>query len=140
VLDSGLEIEISLDDSIEVSEVVTLYADNGWSSAEKPDELVAALRNSDSLVTARLHGELVGIANAISDGYLVVYYPHLLVRRENHGQGIGRKIMAAMQDRYKTLHQQMLIADAESAGFYEAVGFQRAGTTLPMWIYAGDDH
>ena len=138
--ESNLVIEISFDDSDEVSEVVALYAANDWSSAEKPAELIAALRNSHSLVTARLKGKLVGIANAISDGHLVVYYPHLLVHPENQGQGIGQRIMAAMQDRYGTFHQQMLTADVDSVGFYEAVGFERAGKTVPMWIYSGDDH
>lgn len=133
-------IEISFDDSIKVSEVVDLYAANGWSSARKPDELVAALRNSHSLVTARLQGKLVGIANAISDGHLVVYYPHLLVHPDNHGQGIGHRIMVAMQDRYGTFHQQMLTADGDSVGFYATIGFERAGKTVPMWIYGGDDH
>ena len=57
-----------------------MSAANGWSSAEKPDELMAALRNSHSLETARLQGKLVGIANAISDGNLDV---KILERRED---------------------------------------------------------
>ncbi len=138
--ESHLVVEISFEDSVKVSEVVDLYAANGWSSAEKPDELMAALRNSHSLVTARIQGKLVGIANAISDGHLVVYYPHLLVHPDNQGQGIGQRIMAAMQDRYGSIHQQMLTADVDSVGFYETIGFERAGNTVPMWIYAGDDH
>jgi len=133
-------IEISFDDSVEASEVVDLYAANGWSSAEKPDELVAALQNSHSMVTARLQGKLVGIANAISDGHLVVYYPHLLVHPDNQGQGIGRRIMLALREKYGHFHQQMITADADSVGFYTTIGFERAGRTVPMWIYSGDDH
>ena len=91
-------------------------------------------------MTARIRGKLVGIANAISDGHLVVYYPHLLVHPENQGQGIGRRIMAAMKERYGTLHQQMLTADVDSVEFYAAIGFERAGKTIPMWIYSGDEH
>lgn len=137
---SKLAIEISFDDSVEVSELVELYAANGWSSAEKPDELLAALRDSHSLVTARVQGKLVGIGNAISDGHLVVYYPHLLVHPENQGQGIGHRIKAAMRERYGAFHQQMLTADVDSVGFYKTVGFERAGKTAPMWIYRGDEH
>jgi len=133
-------IEISFDDSVEMSEVVDLYTANEWSAAEKPDELIAALRNSHSLVTARIQGKLVGIANAISDGHLVVYFPHLLVHPDSHGQGVGRLIMAAMNRKYGRFHQQMLTADADSVGFYTTVGFERAGKTVPMWIYQGDDH
>jgi len=82
----------------------------------------------------------VGLGNAISDGHLVVYYPHLLVHPDNQGQGIGRRIMSAMRQRYDSFHQQMLTADVDSTGFYERAGFERAGKTIPMWIYDGEDH
>ena len=132
-------IEISIDDTIEASEVLELYIANKWSSAEHPEKLLAALRNSDSLVTARIDGKLVGLANAISDGHLVVYYPHLLVHPDNHGHGIGARIMAVMSERYGSFHQQMLTAVVDSVAFYERVGFEQAGKTVPMWIYAGTD-
>jgi GNAT superfamily N-acetyltransferase len=128
-------IDISFEDTIETPEVIELYKANDWSSADRP----ADLRNSHSLVTARENGKLVGIANAISDGYLVVYYPHMLVHPDNHGQGIGRLIMQAMFERYESFHQQMLTAVVEAVGFYEQVGFERAGQTVPMWIYEGND-
>ena len=133
-------IDISFEDDIETPEVVALYKANGWSSADKPTELIKALRNSHSLVTARQNGKLAGLANAISDGHLVVYYPHLLVHPEFHGQGIGRRIMQMMFDRYGSFHQQILTADVDAVSFYEHLGFERAGQTVPMWIYAGNDH
>jgi GNAT superfamily N-acetyltransferase len=132
--------EISLSDSVELREVVALYAANRWSSADKPQQLVDALRNSHSLVTARIGGKLVGVGNAISDGHLVVYFPHLLVDPEFQRQGIGRRMMEAMLGRYRGFHQLMLTADGGATEFYAALGFQRAGKTVPMWIYAGDDH
>lgn len=134
------EAKISLDDRIETGEVVELYRANGWSSAEKPVELMAALRNSHSLATARIAGRLVGLGNAISDGHLVVYYPHLLVHPQFQGRGIGRKLMEALQERYRGFHQQMLTADGQAIEFYRKMGFERAGKTEPMWIYAGGDH
>ena len=135
-----MALSISLDDRIETDEVVALYRANDWSSADKPEQLLAALRNSHSLVTARLDGRLVGLGNAISDGHLVVYYPHLLVHPEFQGQGIGRQMMDALQQRYAGLHMQMLTADGRAISFYENLGFSRAGQTQPMWIYAGGEH
>ena len=129
-----------MQDSLEQSEVIALYRANEWSSAEKPDQLLAALRNSHCLVTARLNGQLVGIGNAISDGHLVVYFPHMLVHPSHQGKGIGRKMMQAMQDRYAGFHQQMLTADGRAVDFYKSLGFSRAGKTEPMWIYAGSEH
>jgi GNAT superfamily N-acetyltransferase len=120
--------------------VIALYRANGWSSAAKPELLLKALLASHSLVTA-WHGQaLVGLGNAISDGYLVVYYPHLLVLPEYQGRGIGSELMRRLLARYEGFHQHMLVADGRALDFYRKCGFERAGRTEPMWIYAGDDH
>ncbi|OYT96249.1 MAG: GNAT family N-acetyltransferase [Pseudomonas sp. PGPPP3] len=135
-----MTVDISLDDAIDEAEVLALYQANQWSSADKPQQLLAALRNSHSLVTARRDGRLLGLGNAISDGHLVVYYPHMLVHPEVQGQGIGRLLMNALQTRYAGFHQQMLTADGRAIAFYEGLGFSRAGHTQSMWIYAGSEH
>mgnify|MGYP006292706101 CR=1 FL=1 len=133
-------LEVSLNDHFQKDEVLDLYRANGWSAAEKPDKLLPALRNAHSLVTARLEGRLIGIGNAISDGFLVVYYPHLLVHPDYQNQGIGRAMMTKLLVKYSDFHQQMLTADQEAIGFYESMGFVRAGQTEPMWIYGGVEH
>jgi len=135
-----MNFEVSLGDDIERAEVLALYRANGWSSAEKPEKLIPALKNSDALVTARIRGKLVGIGNAISDGSLVVYYPHLLVHPDHQGKGVGRAMMKRLQQKYSSFHQQMLTADANAVKFYRSLGFDRAGKTVPMWIYSGNEH
>ncbi|MFT3777685.1 MAG: GNAT family N-acetyltransferase [Ottowia sp.] len=132
--------QVALDGPVERDEVIALYRANEWSSAEKPDALLAALRNSHALVTARIDGHLVGLGNALSDGHLVAYFPHMLVHPDFHGQGIGRQMMQALLGRYQGFHQLMLVADGDAVRFYERLGFARAGRTEPMWIYAGHDH
>lgn len=136
----SMDITVSFADQLEQDEVIRLYRANGWSSAEKPVRLMAALRNSHALVTARIEGELVGLGNAISDGHLVVYFPHMLVHPAQQGKGVGRLMMGAMLERYAGFHQMMLTADGAAIDFYKALGFERAGKTEPMWIYAGSEH
>ena len=119
---------------------MALYRANEWSSAQRPTALYQALLNSHSLVTAREGNRLVGLGNAISDGYLVVYYPHLLVHPDYQGRRIGHKIMEKMQERYRSFHMQILTADEQSVAFYQKLGFARAGKTQPMWIYQGQEH
>ncbi len=135
-----MDIAVSFGDQLEQDEVIRLYRANGWSSAEKPAQLMAALRNSHALVTARVKGELVGLGNAISDGHLVVYFPHMLVHPAQQGKGVGRLMMEALLVRYAGFHQMMLTADGDAVAFYQAMGFERAGKTEPMWIYAGSEH
>ena len=135
-----MDIQISLNDKIEDEEVLAIYKANKWSAAEKPRQLLSALRGSHSLVTARISGNLVGIGNAISDGYLVVYYPHMLVHPDHHRKGIGQKMMEAMKSKFSGFHQQMLTADGGAIEFYKSVGFVKAGKTQSMWIYSGNEH
>jgi len=117
-----------------------LYKANKWSSADKPDELYKGLMNSHSLITAWVGDRLVGLGNAISDGHLVVYYPHMLVHPDYQGQGVGAMILDKMQSIYGDFHMQMLTADGKAIDFYKKHGFQLAGDTKSMWIYAGDEH
>ena len=135
-----MNLHIQLDGSVNEVEVIDLYRENKWSSAEKPAQLMAALANSHCLVTARAENRLVGLGNAISDGHPVVYYTHMLVHPEFHRKGIGKKMMQAMQTKYSGFHQQMLVADGEAIEFYRSLGFAPAGRTQSMWIYGGSDH
>ena len=122
-------------------QLLALYRANQWSSAEKGELLRSALLASHTLITAWSDdGRLVGLGNALSDGFLVVYYPHLLVLPEFQGQGVGREIVRRLKEKYAGFHQQLLVADARAIGFYKKCGFARAGKTKPMWIYAGHDH
>jgi len=134
------EIKITEQRELEEAELVALYESVNWSSARKPQLLLRALLDSHMLVTARHGGRLVGLGNAISDGCLVVYYPHLVVHPDYQRRGIGRRIVQRLQARYAGFHQQALLADGRAIEFYRRCGFTRAGKTEPMWIYDGNDH
>ncbi|WP_434083887.1 hypothetical protein [Fodinibius roseus] len=53
---------------------------------------------------------------------------------------MGKNIFKLLTKKYEDYHQHMLIADKEAVGFYKSCGFNRAGNTIPMWIYDGTDH
>ncbi len=127
-------------ENIPIAQVVTLYKANNWSAANKPEQLYKGLLNSDSLITAWDNETLIGLGNAISDGHLMVYFPHLLVLPKYQNRGVGKAVMEQMQLRYKDFHMQMLTADVEAISFYKKMGFKKAGNTKPMWIYQGNEH
>lgn len=135
-----MTVKISDTRDIAIDKIIDLYQANKWSSADKPELLYKGLMNSDYLISAWDDKVLVGIGNAISDGHLVVYYPHLLVLPSYQGKGIGQMIMTKMQEKYGHFHMQMLTADGQAIDFYKKIGFERAGQTEPMWIYKGNEH
>jgi ribosomal protein S18 acetylase RimI-like enzyme len=137
---TAMQSEVSMTDTIATGEVLDLYLANGWSAAQKPVQLIGALKESHTLVTARVAGRLVGLGNAISDGHLVVYFPHMLVHPDFHRRGIGREMMQLLLRRYSGFHQMILMADGRAIDFYHSLGFERAGKTEPMWIYKGGEH
>lgn len=134
------EIKYKYDKEIQREQVLKLYSTLAWSSAGKPEDLIKALRNSHTLITAWDGNMLVGLGNSLSDGFLVVYYPHLLVMPDYQGKGIGREIVSRMKKRYRGFHQQILVADGKAIDFYKNCGFEEAGSCRPLWIYDGHDH
>ena len=135
-----MNIQIKETTEVKQADIITLYKANGWSSAEKPDLLYKALLNSHSFITAWDGEILTGLGNALSDGYLVVYYPHLIVHPNYQGKGIGKLILNKLQEKYAGFHQQILVADGKAIDFYKKCGFEKAGATESMWIYKGGDH
>lgn len=135
-----MSIEIRDSCDLPDDQVLAMYRAVGWSAADKPAALLAALRDSHALVTAWDGERLVGLANAISDGHLVVYYPHLIVDPPYQRRGIGTRLMRAILSKYAGFHQHMLVADGDAAEFYRTLGFTRAGRTEPLWIFDGDEH
>lgn len=126
--------------SIPQDQVLTLYRANQWSSADKPQKLCEGLRNSHRLVSAWDADRLVGLANSLSDGCLVVYYSHVLIHPEYRRRGIGRELMTRLMSHYQDFHQQVLIADGDAVEFFRSLGFGPAGETRSMWIFAGREH
>jgi GNAT superfamily N-acetyltransferase len=134
------EIRYSDEKELPIEKVVGLYTLLQWSSAGKPRELKEALRGSHTVITAWDGRELVGLGNAISDGHLVVYYPHLAVHPAYQRRGIGSEIMRRMGEKYRGFHQQAVVADGGAVPFYKRCGFEETGNCRALWIYRGNDH
>lgn len=135
-----MDITIKETKEVKQADILAIYKANKWSSADKPDELYKALLNSHTLLTAWDKDSLIGLGNAISDGFLVVYYPHLIVHPAYQGKGIGQLLIKEFQKKYADFHQQILVADGNAIDFYKKCGFEKAGETESMWIYKGGEH
>lgn len=128
------------DGCLRIGQLVALHNANPWPSAEKGETPGAALLNPHSQVTAWVGKRLVDLGNAISDGFLVAYYRHLLALPEFQGQNVGGGIMRRQKAKHESFHQQTFAADGKGLDFFGKCGFECAVKTEPMWIYGGHDH
>ena len=113
-------------------QLLPLYVANDWGSANIPDQLCKGIANSATVITAWDGDRLVGLGNALTDGHLVVYFPHLLVHPDYHRQGVATEIVNRLKTEYDGFHQQILVSEHTAIEFYESCGFTKAGKRIPM--------
>jgi GNAT superfamily N-acetyltransferase len=100
-----------------------LSSAEGWPTpVVRPDEALAAWRNSWPALVALAPAEVVGFVRALSDGEVTMYVAELLVARAWRGRGIGRALLDACHLIYP--HTRIDLLSTESADrFYAASGF-----------------
>jgi len=111
-----------------------LYASQGWKSGNYPETIAAAMRGSDSVISAWDGQKLVGLAAVLSDGHLVAYLSYLLVHPDYQGRGIGDGLMERVVVRYKNCLRKVLISFDDKTGFYERYGFKGNDERTPMYL------
>ncbi|QUQ62624.1 GNAT family N-acetyltransferase [Kutzneria sp. CA-103260] len=120
------EAVIAPETDVPLGELRQLYGAVGWTAyTENPELLGKGVAGSSYVVTARLGGRLVGLARAMSDDATVCYLQDVLVHPDVHRRGIGRALVRAVLDRYRTVRQKVLLTDDEPAqrAFYESLGY-----------------
>jgi GNAT superfamily N-acetyltransferase len=111
---------------VDLDEVIALYDAVGWSAYTKaPMALRAAIAGSSYVVVARRGERLIGLARAVSDNATICYLQDVLVLPEEHRNGVGRALVQAVLDRYRTVRQKVLLTDDEPGqrAFYETLGY-----------------
>ncbi len=104
-----------------------LFQSVGWLSANYLERLKKAIDNSETVFTAWDDGKLVGLINAIDDSELTVYVHYLCVDPEYQGQGIGKKLLQRIKEKYKDYLYIILIAENEPLlKYYSQNGFEYA--------------
>jgi GNAT superfamily N-acetyltransferase len=119
---------------LEEKDVVDLFSSVKWRSQQFPADLVAGLHNSDCVFTAWEDNCLVGLINALTDGYMILYIHFLLVRPEYQGRGIGTQLLNLVLEEYKQIHTKILVSYNRKVKFYKRAGFEKAGFAKPMLL------
>ena len=97
----------------------------GWPSPPDPATHLRILERAYAVALAvdADSGQVVGFANAISDGVLSAYIPLLEVLPDWQGRGIGTRLIEVLLGELDDLYMVDLVCDAELAPFYEPLGF-----------------
>ena len=122
-----MSTEITVVETVDRAELMDLYGSVGWVAyTQDPDRLVAAVHNSTYVVTARISGELVGLARGLSDGASIFYLQDILVRPDRQHRDVGRALLNDCLRRFDHVRQKLLLTDDEPAQhrFYESMGYR----------------
>lgn len=108
-----------------------------WGNPPAAVDILRILRGSDHVVLAvdDESGRVIGYITAITDGVSAAYIPHLEVRREWQGQGIGSELARRMLATLSHLYMIDLICDEDLQPFYARLGF-RPWTGMILRNYA----
>lgn len=98
----------------------------GWPSPPSPERHVEVLRGSYRVVLARELGsqQVVGFANALSDGVLSAFIPLLEVLPAYRGRGIGTELVRRLLAELDDVYSIDLVCDEELRPFYARFGMQ----------------
>lgn len=108
-------------------ELHELYRSVGWLAyLHDPAMLPAAIAGSDHVVAARQDGRLVGLARVVSDGVSICFLQDVLVEPGRHRTGVGRALVTAVLEPYRSVRQKVLLTDDDPGQrrFYESLGFR----------------
>ena len=108
-------------------EILPLYASVGWTAyTDRPDVLQKGFENSLLCLAAYEGDRMIGLVRAVGDGQTVVLIQDVLVRPEYQGRGVGRALLEAALDRFRSVRQVQLLTDdrPETVAFYQALGFK----------------
>ena len=95
-----------------------------WRERPSSNALYRILHGSDHVVLALDEERIVGYITAISDGVSCAYIPHLEVREEFRGRGIGSALVERMLWSLGDLYMIDLVCDESLRSFYERQGFR----------------
>ncbi|KUM54064.1 GNAT family N-acetyltransferase [Rheinheimera sp. EpRS3] len=110
--------------SFNLDEMQVLYRASGINRpTDDGARMAIMLASSNLLITARQNGQLLGLARCLTDKAYVVYICDLLVDKAYQQQGIGKALLAAVQQATGPQVQQLLRSAPSAMQYYPQVGF-----------------
>ena len=125
---SPAEITYAVETTVTPAEFQQLLLDSGLAPRRPTEDLARLdrmLRAANLIVTARIHGELVGIARSLTDRAYCCYLSDLAVSQSVQGKGIGRHLVERTGAEIGPEVDLILLSAPAAVGFYESIGMPR---------------
>jgi GNAT superfamily N-acetyltransferase len=101
-----------------------LLADTYWSPGIPRAVVARAFANSISALARDEQGALIGFARAVTDRATFAWVADVMVLEVNRAQGIGRKLVAALQAHPELQNlRRWVLGTRDAHGVYAALGF-----------------
>ena len=116
------------------AELERLFLSVEWSSGHFPDKLVAAMRGFKTVFSTYDGDTLVGMICVMDDGVMNAYVHYLLVDPAHQGEGVGRRLVEMVKEKYKDYLRIAVIGYDAELSFYENCGFVKSKDASPLFI------
>ena len=115
---------------IDKKQLVNLFNSVGWKTAEYPNRLYSAIKNSEYIMSVWNNDELIGLISAISDGAINVFITYLLVKPEYQKRGVGKIMMNDFCKHFKGYGRRILSTELDKEKYYNKFGFVVDGIVM----------
>jgi GNAT superfamily N-acetyltransferase len=117
----AVEKNLSVDEFIDILQRSTLAQRR---PVDQPERIRGMIDHADLIITARLHGRLIGISRAITDFSFCTYLSDLAVDEAFQKQGIGRELIRQTHVAAGLHTSLILIAAPKAREYYPRIGMQ----------------
>ena len=112
-----------------------LFLSVGWVFGQYPERLFRSLMQSSTVLTAWDGDRLVGLARALDDGDMVVFFHYVLVHPDYQGKGIAGTMVTKIKEKYSSyMYLGIMPEQSKNVPFYEKYGFKVLPDGTPMKI------
>lgn len=123
MVNNALKFINKYEKDIDKDKLVELFDSVGWKTAEYPNRLYCAIKNSSYVMSVWNDDELIGLISAIDDGAINVFITYLLVKPKYQKQGLGKIMMNDFCKKYEGFGRRILSTEMDKEKYYNKFGF-----------------
>ncbi|WP_273123028.1 GNAT family N-acetyltransferase [Metabacillus sp. HB246100] len=129
-----MKVVYKVNDSIEASELSDVFKKAGLKRpVHDLPRLEKMIQQADLLLTARVEGQVIGVARAITDFHYCCYLSDLAVNKDYQSMGVGKELIRILQEEIGDDVSLLLLSSQEAMTYYPKIGFTKVdnGFVIP---------